>query len=260
MDKDHRVDASNGVTHGDGYSKSDVVGSTRCFPKTCHDVSRGAPGGANDMLGNDAVVWGRGTPAVALDVPAELAMDCLSISCTKTNELQPRPDDRYPNRWRKGQSGNPKGRPLGSRHRATVLAESLLDGQTEELIQKTIELALGGDTTALRLCIEQIIAPRRDRPVDFKLPALNGAEDAMVAMGTIADGVATGDLAPAEAAELAKVVEVYRSVVETADIERRLCALEEARRGEREEEHQELIGQTGSSHAWAQHKPGSVAN
>jgi hypothetical protein len=109
-----------------------------------------------------------------------------------------------------------------------VLAESLLDGQTQELVQKTIDLALEGDSTALRLCIERIIAPRRDRPVDFKLPALGCTEDAMAAISAIADGVASGELTPAEAAELARVVETWRSIVETAEIERRLRALEEA--------------------------------
>jgi hypothetical protein len=138
------------------------------------------------------------------------------------------PPDRYPNRWRPGQSGNPGGRPLGSRHRATVLAESLLDGQTTELVQKTIDLALAGDTTALRLCLERIIPPRRDRPVNFRLPTINSATDALAAIEAITDGVATGEVTPAEAAELAKVVEAYRNAVETVEIERRLSALETA--------------------------------
>jgi Family of unknown function (DUF5681) len=133
-----------------------------------------------------------------------------------------------PNRWRPGQSGNPNGRPLGSRHRATVLAKALFDGQTAELIQKTIDLALAGDSTALRLCIDRIIAPRRDRPVNFRLPAINSAEGVLAAIEAIADGVATGELTPAEAGELAKVVEAYRNAVETAEIERRLSALETA--------------------------------
>jgi hypothetical protein len=158
--------------------------------------------------------------------PSADSSDMLPVPCAKTNEMQPAPV-RYPNRWRKGQSGNPKGRPLGSRHRATLLAESLFDGQTEELIQKTIDLALSGDSSALRLCVERIIAPRRDRPVNFRLPVLNSAEDAVSAVGAITEGVASGELTPAEAAELAKVVEAYRSVIETADIERRLSALEE---------------------------------
>jgi hypothetical protein len=148
-------------------------------------------------------------------------------ACAKTSEMH-MPPDRYPNRWRPGQSGNPGGRPLGSRHRATVLAESLLDGQTTELVQKTIDLALAGDTTALRLCLERIIPPRRDRPVNFRLPTINSATDALAAIEAITDGVATGEVTPAEAAELAKVVEAYRNAVETVEIERRLSALETA--------------------------------
>ena len=111
----------------------------------------------------------------------------LPVPFAKTNEIQTAPI-RYPNRWRKGQSGNPNGRPRGSRHRATLLAENLFDGQTEELIQKAIDLALDGDTTALRLCIERIIAPRRDRPVNFRLPLLNSAEDVLLAIGAITEG------------------------------------------------------------------------
>ena len=147
----------------------------------------------------------------------------------KTHEMQLPAPDRYPNRWRSGQSGNPRGRPLGSRHRATILAEALFDGQVTELIQKTIELDLAGDGTALRLCIERIIPPRRDRPVDFRLPRINSAGDALAAIEAITDGVATGELTPMEAAELAKVVEVYRNAVEIVEIERRIAALEAAR-------------------------------
>jgi hypothetical protein len=171
----------------------------------------------------------QGGPLVlaALDTPGD-ATPALPVPCANAGALQTPDDDRYPNRWRKGQSGNPQGRRLGSRHRATVLAESLLDGQSGELIQKTIELALAGDPTALRLCIERIIAPRRDRPVAFELPELNGAADIPLAIRALTEGVASGELTPAEAAELAKVIETYRLAVETADIERRLAALEEA--------------------------------
>ena len=45
----------------------------------------------------------------------------------------------------KGKSGNPNGRPQGSRNAATLALESLLDGQAEALTQKAIDLALAGD-------------------------------------------------------------------------------------------------------------------
>jgi hypothetical protein len=111
-----------------------------------------------------------------------------------------------------------------------VLAESLFDGQTAELIQKTIDLALAGDPVARRLCVERVIAPRRDRPVSFRLPPMNCAADVVGALASIADGVASGELTPAEAADLTKVIESYRGAIEAEDFARRLTALEDAQR------------------------------
>src|ERR1700693_659671 len=55
-----------------------------------------------------------------------------------------------------GASGNPDGRPKGSRNKSTLALEALLDGQAEALTQKAVELALAGDITALRLCLDRI--------------------------------------------------------------------------------------------------------
>ena len=63
--------------------------------------------------------------------------------------------------FRKGRSGNPAGRPPGSRNRATIAAEALLEGEAQALTRKAIELALAGDTTALRLCLERIVPQRK---------------------------------------------------------------------------------------------------
>jgi len=72
----------------------------------------------------------------------------------------------------KGQSGNPRGKPKGLRNRATIAAEALLDGEAEALTRKAVEMALGGDTVALRLCLERLMPPRRDRPVAVPLPQI----------------------------------------------------------------------------------------
>src|ERR1700721_3212046 len=76
-----------------------------------------------------------------------------------------------------GQSGNPSGRPKGSRNAATLALESLLDGQAVALTRKAVELALAGDIAALRLCLDRILPPRKDRPVSFEMPQINNAED-----------------------------------------------------------------------------------
>src|SRR6476469_4946603 len=83
--------------------------------------------------------------------------------------------------FQKGQSGNPRGRPLGARNRATQAIEALLDGEAQALTRKAIEMALGGDMVAMRLCLDRLAPPRRDRPVPFSLPKIETAADAKAA-------------------------------------------------------------------------------
>ena len=60
----------------------------------------------------------------------------------------------------KGQSGNPGGRPRGAMNRSTRAAQLLLDGEATALSRKAVELALAGDPTGLRLCLDRTVAPR----------------------------------------------------------------------------------------------------
>ena len=108
--------------------------------------------------------------------------------------------------FQKGQSGNPRGRPAGSRNSATLACESLLEGQAEALTQKAVDMALAGDTVALKICIDRIFPVRKDRPVTFPLPPINTGRDAADVMSSIMNAVATGQLTPANASELSKVV------------------------------------------------------
>ena len=126
----------------------------------------------------------------------------------------------------KGQSGNPNGRPEGSRNKATILAQALFDGQAEELIQKCIQMALEGDSTAMRLCIERLVPPRKDRPVNLDLPKMECVEDTVNAMAVISSGVADGELTPSEGQVLSGMVENYRKAIETTELEERISNLE----------------------------------
>lgn len=121
--------------------------------------------------------------------------------------------------------GNP-GRPRGARHKATQAALALLDGQAQALTQKAINAALGGDTTALRLCLERIAPPRRDAPVAFDLPRMETACDAAKAAGAVLEAVAAGELTPQEGAHIMALVETYRRTLETTELEARVAALE----------------------------------
>jgi Family of unknown function (DUF5681) len=144
----------------------------------------------------------------------------LTDSAGKTARKQPgRP-------FKPGQSGNPAGRPKGTRNAVTRAVEVLLDGEAEELTRKAIELAKNGDMAAVRLCLDRIIPPRKDRHVAFALPAMNEPLDAVKGLASIVAAVASGELTPSEASELTKLVEGYARVLETVDHEERLKALE----------------------------------
>jgi Family of unknown function (DUF5681) len=128
--------------------------------------------------------------------------------------------------FEKGLSGNPNGRPKGSRNATTRALEALLDGQANALTQKAIDLALGGDMAALRLCLDRILPPRKDRPVSFTLPTINSPQDAAAIVSSVLAAVAAGEITPADAAEVGKLIDSYVKAYETAELAERLERLE----------------------------------
>ena len=126
-----------------------------------------------------------------------------------------------------GESGNPAGRPRGSRNKSTLAAMALLDGEAERLSRRAVELALEGDTAALKLCIDRVAPPRRDRPIEIDLRRIAGAADACNALSDLIEAVAAGELSPGEADGLATLIERRAKLAELHEFEQRLRALEE---------------------------------
>jgi len=69
-------------------------------------------------------------------------------------------------RWQKGKSGNPDGRPIGSRNTATLVAQTLLEGEAEHLTRKAIKLAGGGNVMLLKFFLERLLPPPRNKEDD----------------------------------------------------------------------------------------------
>jgi len=123
-------------------------------------------------------------------------------------------------------AGN-SGRPKGSRNKATIAIESLLQGQAEALTQTAVTKALAGDTVALRLCMERIAPAPKDQPVTFKLTKMHNAMDASEAAGSVLTAVSDGELTPIEATRVMGLIDSYRRTLEMTEIEQRLQALEQ---------------------------------
>jgi len=69
---------------------------------------------------------------------------------------------------KKGEVRNPAGRPTGSKNKVTLLKEAVLASSEElvlhnwvKLVQKTIDLADDGDTTALKILWDRVIPSKR---------------------------------------------------------------------------------------------------
>lgn len=126
----------------------------------------------------------------------------------------------------RGRSGNPEGRPAGARNRKTLAAAILLEGEAEALTRKAVELALAGDPTAMRLCVERILPPCRERAIKFALPSIESAADIAPAMKAVTAALADGIITPGEAEAIARIVDTFVRAIETSDFERRLQAVE----------------------------------
>ena len=113
----------------------------------------------------------------------------------------------------KGQSGNLRGKPKGARNRATLAAEALLDGEAEALTRKAVEMALAGDVMALKLCLERLMPPRKERPLSFALPPVASVEDTTKAIEGVLAALAQGLVTLSEAAQAIELIERCRRIM-----------------------------------------------
>lgn len=120
-----------------------------------------------------------------------------------------------------------RGRPQGSRNRATQAAQALLDGEAESLTQTAVSMALQGDIQALRLCLERLLPPCKERALpEITLPQVATAADLPRLTAAILQAVATGGLTPGEAEKVASLAVSHGRVLEVAGLEARIAALE----------------------------------
>jgi hypothetical protein len=122
-----------------------------------------------------------------------------------TGEKQARGAD---GQWAPGTSGNLAGRPPGSRNRASLAAAALLEAEAEGIARKAVELALGGDLGVIRLCLERLLPPLRERPLRLDLP-LRAPGDADAAILELLEAVRRGEVTASELRALTQLVAAF---------------------------------------------------
>jgi hypothetical protein len=115
-------------------------------------------------------------------------------------------------KWGKGTSGNPAGRPRGSRNKSTLIMEQLLADNAEQLMQKAIADALEGDRHAMNLCLR--LFPRRTEPaISFELGPTDTFEQNKAAISNVLKAVASGQVPPYEAQAIMNMLHFNLDVV-----------------------------------------------
>jgi hypothetical protein len=106
--------------------------------------------------------------------------------CTKSS-AQPeaaRPVSTTEKRDTRFKPGNP-GRPEGALNRSTMAALAIMEANAQKISEKAVELALAGDSVALRLVMERLVSPVRERPVNLALPKIQAAGDLIAEAGAL---------------------------------------------------------------------------
>jgi Family of unknown function (DUF5681) len=124
-----------------------------------------------------------------------------------------------------GRSGNPNGRPKGSRNRITRALEELIDGKAEALVAKAIEKGLNGDSSMLRALLSRTVPARRARTVELELPSIETAADAPAASAAVLAACSCGEISPAEADAIMALIRTHVHIIKAMDLEARLSAL-----------------------------------
>jgi hypothetical protein len=123
--------------------------------------------------------------------------------------------------WVKGQSGNPAGRMPGVER-----VRQLLKPRSEDLINKAVELALAGDTVALRLCIDRIAPPPRAEFALASIPGIALAGSMGDKARAVLEAVGNAVISPDAAAMLLGALASATKIIESEELVDRIAALE----------------------------------
>ncbi|MFT3792041.1 MAG: DUF5681 domain-containing protein [Rudaea sp.] len=128
--------------------------------------------------------------------------------------------------WRKGESGNPKGRPKGS-GLVGELRRAIATNATG-IVEALARQALAGDTQAARVLLSKVLPDVKAEALPVHLPELAAGTLTERAQAAL-QAAGAGEVAPDTAAALVAAVGALARLREVDELESRIAALEERR-------------------------------
>ena len=132
----------------------------------------------------------------------------------------------------KGVSGNPAGRPQGSRNRSTALRDLISDDQSEAILNTMIKAAMDGNLTAARYLLDRVAPASHSQSIMIDLPPIETVEAGAKAIDATLKAVGQGDITLNEAKEIIELIKDRIKLIETVGFEQRLLKVEQEIRDE----------------------------
>jgi hypothetical protein len=124
-------------------------------------------------------------------------------------------------KFKTGQSGNPTGRPKGSINRQLAALRDAAD----KVLPLVVEKALAGDADAQKLILDRALP--RAKPMSPAEPFTLPEGDLLNQVQAVLRQVADGEISPTVAGEVVSMVGTVGRMLELAELEKRITALEE---------------------------------
>ena len=135
-------------------------------------------------------------------------------------------DKNQGSRFKPGQSGNPAGKPPGTRSKVLAELDRLGAEGAQKVLEAVLDAAQRGDMTAASIILKRCWPEFRGRPVRLELPGTTTATDVVAALAAIVSAVAGGRISPEEGQAVSAVIETQRRAMETVELAARIEALE----------------------------------
>jgi hypothetical protein len=129
--------------------------------------------------------------------------------------------------FKNGTSGNPSGRPAGSRNKTTLACELLLEGEAEELITTLVAKAKSGNIQALGMCLDRLLPARKDRSINLAARDISNLQDLPLQFQDITTAIVEGNITPSEGESLSNILTSHSKIMERVNLDKRIASLEQ---------------------------------